>query len=96
MKSGAIHWPVYQFGGQSGSGMLLSTAKIMATKKQEKIAEEPGRENFSLGEQLEIPPTVKDKRFLAADEDEKKLIGWLQVRDPANNKRKTFLHCFSL
>ena len=32
LKSGAIHWPVYQFGGQSGSGMLLSTKAL--TKKK--------------------------------------------------------------
>ena len=97
MKSGAIHWPVYQFGGQSGSGMLLSAQNLVGTKKKgekgEKSTENaPGRENFSLGEQLEIPMTAKtnNRSLLAAEEDEKKLIGWLQVRDPRNRK-KTFL-----
>ena len=59
--------------------------------------EEIGRENFSLGGPVELlPPVLEDtkssKRFLAtaAEEDERKLIGWLQVRDP-NNRRKTFL-----
>ena len=58
--------------------------------------EEIGRENFSLGGPVELlPPVLEDtkssKRFLAnVEEDERKLIGWLQVRDP-NNRRKTFL-----
>lgn len=34
MKSGAIHWPVYQFGGQSGSGMLLSKAALRKNDKK--------------------------------------------------------------
>ena len=33
LKSGAIHWPVYQYGGQSGSGMLLSTKGLVSKKK---------------------------------------------------------------
>ena len=50
MTSGAIHWPVYQVGGQSGSGMLLSTKGLVKSKvKSAGIKEEPGRENFSLG-----------------------------------------------
>ena len=50
MTSGAIHWPVYQMGGQSGSGMLLSTKGLVKSKvKSAEIKEEPGRENFSLG-----------------------------------------------
>ena len=50
MTSGAIHWPVYQMGGQSGSGMLLSTKGLVKSKvKSAGIKEEPGRENFSLG-----------------------------------------------
>ena len=53
MTSGAIHWPVYQVGGQSGSGMMLSTkglVKPQTRPKPEELKEEPGRENFSLGE----------------------------------------------
>ena len=55
MTSGAIHWPVYQVGGQSGSGMMLSTkglVKPQTRPKPEELKEEPGRENFSLGELL--------------------------------------------
>jgi hypothetical protein len=54
VKSGAIHWPVYQFGGKTGSGMLLSTQALVVKKKvnSEGKKEEPGRENFSLGEQF--------------------------------------------
>jgi hypothetical protein len=53
---------------------------------------------FSLGEQLEIPVQLyhpggaKNKKrtsHLTTEEDERKLIGWLQVRDP--NKKKSFL-----
>lgn len=91
MKSGAIHWPVYQFGGQTGSGMMINSEAIVAKKSEQKMNEtEPGRENFSLGEQMEIPlKNSNSKRFLDMDEDERKLIGWLQVRDP-NNRKKTF------
>ena len=106
MKSGAIHWPVYQFGGQSGSGMLLSAQALRKNAKKPPInnENEPGRENFSLGpgnssNQLEIENKSKNdgnsqnqtKSFSkAAEEDERKLIGWLQVRNP-NNRKKTFL-----
>jgi len=110
MKSGAIHWPVYQFGGQSGSGMLLSAQALRKNDKKTPINNdnEPGRENFQLvpggASQLEIEnksKTVKNsqnytnqnetKSFSkAAEEDERKLIGWLQVRNP-NNRKKTFL-----
>ena len=67
--------------------------QILFTETQEEI----GRENFSLGG--ELPPVLEDphrktsqkSRFIAtAEEDERKLIGWLQVRDPTNRK-KTFL-----
>lgn len=96
MKSGAIHWPVYQFGGQSGSGMLVSADALVGGKKNKtkSNANEPGRENFSLGEQIEAVAELnsgnRSSKFLAADEDERKLIGWLQVRDP-NNRKKTFV-----
>lgn len=98
MKSGAIHWPVYQFGGQSGSGMLVSADALVGGKKNKTKSNvnEPGRENFSLGEQMEAVAELNsgggggNRRFLAADEDERKLIGWLQVRDP-NNRKKTFV-----
>ena len=104
MKSGAIHWPVYQFGGQSGSGMLLSAQALRKNDKKTPInnENEPGRENFSLGPgatQLQIEnkssnnSTSKNdtKSFSkVAEEDERKLIGWLQVRNP-NNRKKTFL-----
>ena len=52
MTTGAIHWPVYQVGGQSGSGMLLSTKglkKQQPRRNSDELKEEPGRENFSLG-----------------------------------------------
>jgi len=103
MKSGAIHWPVYQFGGQSGSGMLLSAQALRKNDKKPPInnENEPGRENFSLGPgatQLQIEnkssnSTSKNdtKSFSkVAEEDGRKLIGWLQVRNP-NNRKKTFL-----
>jgi len=105
MKSGAIHWPVYQFGGQSGSGMLLSAQALRKNDKKPPInnENEPGRENFSLGPgkatQLQIENKSSKssskneltKSFSnAAEEDERKLIGWLQVRNP-NNRKKTFL-----
>jgi len=90
MTSGAIHWPVYQMGGQSGSGMLLSTKGLVKSKvKSAGIKEEPGRENFSLGGPISLEE-MTPKQFLAVQEDyEKKLIGWLQVRDP--NNKKSFL-----
>ena len=58
MTSGAIHWPVYQVGGQSGSGMMLSTKGLVKPQnrpKPDELKEEPGRENFSLGKlQVEL------------------------------------------
>ena len=115
MKSGAIHWPVYQFGGQSGSGMLLSAQALRKNDKKPPInnENEPGRENFSLAgpganSQLEkiedksnnemndpkngqnLNKNPKSSFSKAAEEDERKLIGWLQVRNP-NNRKKTFL-----
>jgi len=94
MTSGAIHWPVYQVGGQSGSGMMLSTkglVKPQTRPKPEELKEEPGRENFSLaGPSDPSFEEMTSKQFLAAaDNYEKKLIGWLQVRDP--NNKKSFL-----
>merc|ERR1712156_761462 len=82
-----VHWPVYQMGGQSGSGMLLSTKGLVKSKvKSAGIKEEPGRENFSLGGPISLEE-MTPKQFLAVQEDyEKKLIGWLQVRDPNNKK----------
>jgi len=101
MKSGAIHWPVYQFGGQSGSGMLLSAQALRKNDKKPPInnENEPGRENFSLvpgaTQQIENESSNNNKNQTksfskAAEEDERKLIGWLQVRNP-NNRKKTFL-----
>jgi len=94
MTTGAIHWPVYQVGGQSGSGMLLSTKglkKQQPRRNSDELKEEPGRENFSLvGQSDPSFEEMTSKQFLAAtDNYEKKLIGWLQVRDP--NNKKSFL-----
>ena len=57
MTSGAIHWPVYQVGGQSGSGMMLSTKGLVKPQnrpKPDELKEEPGRENFSLGKRYKF------------------------------------------
>ncbi len=94
LKSGALQWPVYQFGGQSGSGLVVNTEalkKKRETRKASPAEGEPGRENFSLGDkQIEVPVQFYPNKKATAHMDERKLIGWLQVRDPKNN-RKSFL-----
>jgi hypothetical protein len=78
MADGQIRWPVYQYGVASGSGMLISTQRMLPKKQEddeETRKQQPGRENFSLG--LKI---AKDNKDLEAEE--RKLLGWLQVRNP--------------
>jgi len=89
-KNGTLHWPVYQVGGTPGSGMLISTSSMLQLKKtkSEATPQQPGRENFLLGEQ--ITDTLSPKARLTAGDDDNKLIGWLQVRDK-QQKKKSFL-----
>ncbi len=96
LKSGALQWPVYQFGGQSGSGLVVNTEalkkkRVSSKSKNNPAEDEIGRENFSLGgKPIEVPLQFYPNKKSAPMADERKLIGWLQVRDPKNH-RKSFL-----
>ena len=89
-KNGTLQWPVYQVGGAPGSGMLISTSSMLQVKKTrvEQNPFQPGRENFMLGEQ--IPDVLRTKVHATVGDDDRKLIGWLQIRD-RQQKKKSFL-----
>ena len=66
--------------------MLISTSSMLQLKKKNKTEEtkaQPGRENFLLGNQILGTNSI-------TEEDDSKLIGWLQVRDKEQRK-KSFL-----
>lgn len=117
-KDGKLQWPVFQYGGTSGTGMLISTEGIFAAKKKSSGGDakhQPGRENFSLGAQIDEDDTqtntynynnnnnnqnddeednskkttthVRD----TIDNEDRRLLGWLQVRDPKNNRKKQYI-----
>lgn len=101
VKHGTLHWPVYQVGGKKGSGMLISTRAIYPAPPEDNLGtkHQPGRENFSLVP-VELSPDEKRKGETVGRDnfehdvidvsgsggDGRKLVGWLQVRDPKNKK----------
>ena len=91
-KDGTLHWPVYQVGGTPGSGMLISTSSMLQLKKSKSEAtiQQPGRENFLLGEQISDATLMAGGAKTRVGDDDSKLIGWLQVRDK-ELKKKSFL-----
>ena len=100
VKTGTLNWPVYQVGGKKGSGMLISTRAIYPAPPDEGLitTHQPGRENFSLVP-LEVhndengnDETLQRQNLSVIDISGstggggRKLVGWLQVRDPKNKK----------
>lgn len=65
-KDGKIQWPVFQYGGTSGSGMLISTGKMYSAPPRVPQTRSAGRENFSLGAQIDPrsnPGTTKPSKI---------------------------------
>ena len=99
VKTGTLNWPVYQVGGKKGSGMLISTRSIYPAPSEENAnsKHQPGRENFSL---VPVDISSDEKRkgetlnrnnlgvidISGSGGGGRKLVGWLQVRDPKNKK----------
>ena len=99
VKTGTLNWPVYQVGGKKGSGMLISTRAIYPAPPDEGLQtkHQPGRENFSL---VPVEVSSDEKRngetlhrnnlgvtdISGSGGGGRKLVGWLQVRDPKNKK----------
>ena len=98
VKTGTLNWPVYQVGGKKGSGMLISTRSIYPAPADESSnTNQPGRENFSL---VPVDISSDEKRkgetlnrnnlgvidISGSGGGGRKLVGWLQVRDPKNKK----------
>ena len=99
MADGRIRWPVYQYGGTSESGMLISTNKLLVPPPSSIDEEEgdkltslnnnykskinPGRENFSLTMNNKTDKIPEERRS-------NKLLGWLQVRNSKGGKSSVF------
>ena len=99
VKTGTLNWPVYQVGGKKGSGMLISTRGLYPAPPDEGLQtkHQPGRENFSL---VPVEVSSDEKRngetlhrnnlnvtdLSGSGGGGRKLVGWLQVRDPKNKK----------
>ena len=90
---GRLQWPVLQVGGGS-NGMLISAEKgrFIERRKSNKYEggknDNIGRENFSLDavEAFKAVSSGGDR-----EEDTKRLLGWLQLRDPKNVQKKNFI-----
>jgi hypothetical protein len=107
---GKLQWPVFQFGGSPGTGMLISTTQnrfAPAPKADPTLfLKQPGRENFLLNGNLDLPLALtaengkimeanpdlfKHSKSFLLSEDDRKLLGWLQIRDPNNRKQRQYV-----
>jgi hypothetical protein len=98
LKDGKVRWPVFQYGGKSGSGMLISASVdgIFAPAAKKKKPQ-PGRENFSLVAEkyADNATSANNKKSNEATpskkhhilQDERSLVGWLQVRDERSQRQ---------